>query len=100
MHYLFSYKITSKDSIGFPKENISNILLVLKKNNISSIVIENTGDYIIYNSLENLYDEVLKKSLSFYNKEESKNILYEIISKKLDNNYSLIYKIRDYIDKL
>ena len=100
IHYLFSYKLTSRETIGFPIENITKVLSFLKNNNISTIVVNNNINYIKYECPNNKYNYFLNKSLSYYNNSESKKILINLIEEKIAEDYSLIYKIKDFVENL
>ena len=100
MHYLFKYKLTSRETIGFPIENINKILSVFKDKNISAIVVNGIDSYVVYECLSNKYDFYLKESLNYLNFNESINIINSLIYEKLSNNYNLFPVIRSFLDDL
>ena len=100
MHYLFKYKLTSRETIGFPIENINKIFSVFKEKNISSIVINGLDNYFVYECLSNKYDVYLKESLNYLNFNESISILINLINNKLSDDYNLFPVIRSFLDNL
>lgn len=100
MHYLFKYKLTSRETVGFPIENVNKILNAFKDKNISVIVINGIDNYLIYECLSNKYDVYLKESLNYLNFNESINILIDLINIKLSNNYDLFSVIYSFLEDL
>ena len=100
IHYLFKYKITSKNTIGFPIECLNKVLSVLKYNNISVIVVNNNVNYIKYEMINNKYDKLVKNALNYNNEELAKNDIINIINYKISKDFSILYKIKTFIDNL
>lgn len=100
MHYLFKYKLTSRETVGFPIENINKILGVFKDKNISAIVVNGIDSYVVYECLSNKYDFYLKESLNYLNFNESVNVLIDLINNKLSDDYNLFPVIRSFLDNL
>ena len=100
INYFFNYKISSKYTIGFPKENLNKVLMYLKNNSISSIVINGTNDFIIYDCIYNKYSFYLDKSLEKINFNECISKLNDLMLSKIRNNSSLFLDIRKYIENL
>ena len=97
---MFKYKITSKNTIGFPIECLNKVLSVLKYNNISVIVINNNVNYIKYEMINNNYSKIINNALEFYNEKIAKESLYKNIDDKLSIDFSAFYKIKTFIDNL
>ena len=100
INYFFNYKISSKYTIGFPKENLNKVLMYLKNNSISSIVINGTNDFIIYDCIYNKYSFYLDKSLEKINFNECISKLNDLMLSKIRNNSSLFLDIRKYLENL
>lgn len=100
INYFFNYKISSKYTIGFPKENLNKVLMYLKNNSISSIVMNGINNYIIYSCLSNKYSFYLDKSLEKINFNESISKLNDLMVSKIRNNSSLFLDIRKYLENL
>ena len=97
---MFNYKISSRDSIGFPIENLNKVLHVLNNNCISTIIIKSINDYIVYNSIDNKYNYYLKKSLDNINFNDSISHLNNLLVSKIKENNSLLFDIRSYLENL
>lgn len=100
INYLFNYKISSRDSVGFPIENLNKVLHVLNNNSISTIIIKSINDYIVYNSVDNKYNYYLKKSLDNINFNDSISHLNNLLVSKIKENNSLLFDIRSYLENL
>ena len=48
INYLLKYKLSSKNTIGFPIECLDKVLKVLYNNKLSVIIINNNTNYIKY----------------------------------------------------
>ena len=100
INYFFNYKISSRYTIGFPKENLNKVLMYLKKSCISSIVINNINDYIIYDSISNNYRYYLNKALDKVNFNESISKLNDLMLSKIRDDNSLFLDIRNFLENL
>ena len=100
IHYLFKYKITSKNTVGFPIECLNKVLSVLKYNNISVIVVNNNVNYIKHVMINNKYDKLVKNALNYNNEELAKNDIICTINNKISKDFSILYKIKTFIDNL
>lgn len=100
INFFFNYKISSRYTIGFPKENLNKVLMYLKNNSISSIVINGINNYIIYSCISNKYSFYLDKSLEKINFNESISKLNDLMVSKIRNNSSLFLDIRKYLENL
>lgn len=100
INYFFDYKISSRYTIGFPKENLNKVLMYLKNNSISSIVINGINDYVIYDCITNKYSFYLDKSLEKINFNESISKLNDLMVSKIKVNNSLFLDIRKYLENL
>lgn len=100
IHYLLKYKLTSKNTIGFPIECLDKVLNILKHNNLSTIVVNNNINYIKYEVINNKYDKLVKNALNYNNEEMAKNDIICTINNKISKDFSLLYKIKTFIDNL
>lgn len=100
INYFFNYKISSRYTIGFPKENLNKVLMYLKKSNVSSIVINDINNFIIYDCIYNKYSFYLDKSLDKINFNESISKLNDLMVSKIKVNSSLFLDIRKYLENL
>lgn len=100
IHYLLKYKLTSKNTIGFPIECLDKVLNLLKHNNLSTIVVNNNINYIKYEVINNKYNKLVKNALNYNNEEMAKNDIICTINNKISKDFSLLYKIKTFIDNL
>ena len=65
-HYLFGYKLTSKDTTGFPKTELVKITNTLEDKKISYQVIYKDKDHVVkdYSNLSNYY-KILNKVIEY-----------------------------------
>ena len=96
INYLFDYKIIN-NKVGFPINTINKVLNILKKEDISSVVLEG-NDIKINKILENeRYSEVLGLSYDKLERIECENKLIEMIKNILKNNINHYESIRLYL---
>ena len=100
IHYLLKYKLSSKNSIGFPIENLDKVLKILYNNKISVVIINDNTNYIKHESINNNYDKLLKQALNYNNEEMAKENIFNLIEDKLSKDFSLFYKIKPFIENL
>ena len=100
INYFFNYKISSRYTIGFPKENLNKVLMYLKKSSVSSIVINGINDFIIYDCIYNKYSFYLDISLDKINFNESISKLNDLMVSKIKVNSSLFLDIRNFLENL
>ena len=65
--YLLNYKITNRDTVGFPINTLNKVLETLKDNKISCVVIYGINNVISYCIIDNKYMEVLDKAKKHLN---------------------------------
>ena len=93
INYLFNYKLSEKNSTGFPIKSIDKVISILRNNNISCIVINDINNVINYICINNKYNSFLDLSKKNYTlnealfsiNKEAKELLIENI-----NNYNII----------
>lgn len=93
INYLFNYKLSEKNSTGFPIKSIDKVISILRNNNISCIVINDINNVINYICINNKYNSfldlskknnTLNETLFSINKE-----VKELLTKNI-NNYNII----------
>lgn len=91
--YLFDYKLSEKNSTGFPIKSIDKVLSILKNNNISCIVINDINNVINYICINNKYNSFLDLSKKNYTLNEAlfsiNKEVKELLIKNI-NNYNII----------
>lgn len=96
-HYLFGYRLTSKDTIGFPETELTKITNTLDDKKISYQVIYKDRDPLVkdYSNLDN-YNKILTKSIECLEMETK----IESLKKQIDeiDNYELLCKIVEVIN--
>ncbi len=100
LNYLFNYKITGSNRVGFPNTALSKVLNTLEKDNIDYILYYINGTKDEYHKVPNNYNKVLTLALSNY---DFNNKIKDITSKinKLDNIKlnNLLKIIEDYLNE-
>ena len=102
INYLFNYKLSEKNSTGFPIKSIDKVISILRNNNISCIVINDINNVINYICINNKYNSFLDLSKKNYTlnetlfsiNKEAKELLIENI-----NNYNVIIRFIRSINK-
>ena len=93
INYLFNYKLSEKNSTGFPIKSIDKVLSILKNNNISCIVINDINNVINYICINNKYNSFLDLSKKNYTLNETlfsiNKEVKELLTKNI-NNYNII----------
>ena len=93
INYLFNYKLSEKNSTGFPIKSIDKVLSILKNNNISCIVINDINNVINYICINNKYNSFLDLSKKNYTLNEAlfsiNKEVKELLTKNI-NNYNII----------
>ena len=93
INYLFNYKLSEKNSTGFPIKSIDKVISILRNNNISCIVI---------NDINNSYNFFLDKSKKNYTVNEGLSSICneskELLIKNI-NNYNVIIRFIRSINK-
>ena len=96
-HYLFGYRLTSKDTTGFPETELTKITNTLDDKKISYQVIYKDKDPIVkdYSNLDN-YNKILIKSIEYLEMETK----IESLKKQIDeiDNYELLCQIVEVIN--
>ena len=99
LSYLLNYKITKRNTVGFPIKALNKVLETLKNNKISCVVIYDINNVISYCVIDNKYMEVLGKAKKYDNvndavKETSK-LTYEILCKDLRKSHDIFVFLRN-----
>ncbi len=91
--YLFDYKLSEKNSTGFPIKSIDKVISILRNNNISCIVINDINNVINYICINNKYNSFLDLSKKNYTLNETlfsiNKEVKELLTKNI-NNYNII----------
>ena len=69
--YLLNYKITKRDTVGFPINTLDKVLEKLRDVKVSCIVIYGINNAISYFFIDNKYMEVLDKAKKYDNVNEA-----------------------------
>ena len=93
INYLFNYKLSEKNSTGFPIKSIDKVISILRNNNISCIVINDINNVINYICINNKYNSFLDLSKKNYTLNEAlfsiNKEVKELLTKNI-NNYNII----------
>ena len=93
INYLFNYKLSEKNSTGFPIKSIDKVISILRNNNISCIVINDINNVINYICINNKYNSFLDLSKKNYTLNEAlfsiNKEVKELLIKNI-NNYNII----------
>ena len=93
INYLFNYKLSEKNSTGFPIKSIDKVISILRNNNISCIVINDINNVINYICINNKYNSFLDLSKKNYTLNETlfsiNKEVKELLTKNI-NNYNII----------
>ena len=93
INYLFNYKLSEKNSTGFPIKSIDKVISILRNNNISCIVINDINNVINYICINNKYNSFLDLSKKNYTLNETlfsiNKEVKELLIKNI-NNYNII----------
>lgn len=96
-HYLFGYKLTKRDTTGFPETELIKITNILEDKKISYQVIYKDKDPVVkdYSNLNNYY-KILNKATEYLEMETK----IEILKKQIDeiDNYELLCRIVEVIN--
>ena len=102
INYLFNYKLSEKNSTGFPIKSIDKVLFILRNNNISCIVINDINNVYNYKCINNSYNSFLDKSKKNYTVNEGLSSIYneskELLINNI-NNYNVIIRFIRIINK-
>ena len=102
INYLFNYKLSEKNSTGFPIKSIDKVISILRNNNISCIVINDINNVYNYKCINNSYNSFLDKSKKNYTVNEGLSSICneskELLIKNI-NNYNVIIRFIRSINK-
>ena len=97
--YLLDYKV--KDNIvAFPLSSLGKVIITLKNNNVSAVIVKEQGNIMNVEVMENNYKKILeeaKEEAILTNKMKDLGHRMRLLLKDDLNNYE---KIRDYLIKL
>ena len=100
MSYLFNYKITNRNTVGFPINTLNNVLDKLKDNKISCVVVYEINNVISYVIIDNKYMEVLDKAIKYDNVKEAVKVISELSYEILNRDIRKLHKIMLFLRNL
>ena len=100
MSYLFNYKITNRNTVGFPINTLNNVLDKLKDNKISCVVVYEINNVISYVIIDNKYMEVLDKAIKYDNVKEAVKVISELSYEILNRDITKLHKIMLFLRNL
>ena len=100
VYYLLNYKLTEDLMVGFPVSSLGKVLVKLKNNNVSSIILNDLSNTINYNCTNNKYKEVLNDSINYLENSKKIDLLIDEIRNILSMDISNYEKFKKFLNEL